>query len=45
MENVQLQCIRKMTRVKAHPSSAAVVVCGILLIHFRRRELCCRESM
>jgi len=44
LEKVQLQCLRRVTGALTHSSSAAVeVVCRILPVRFRRRELCCRE--
>jgi len=44
LENVQIQCLRRVIGAKAHSSSAAVeVICGIVPMRFRKRDLCCRE--
>ena len=44
LEKVQIQCLRRVTGALTHSSSTALeVVCGILPMRFRRRELCCRE--
>jgi len=40
LENVQLQCLKRITGAKAHCSSSAVeVVAGVLPFRFRKREL------
>ena len=44
LENVQIQCLRRVIGAKAHSSSVAVeVICGIVPMRFRKRDLCCRE--
>ena len=44
LEDVQLQCLRKVIGAKSHSSSVALeVISGILPFRFRKRELCCRE--
>ena len=46
LESTQVQCLRRILGAKAHSSSAAVeVICGILPMRFRRRELCSRGFM
>ena len=44
MKAVQIQCLRRITGIKAHSAfSAAEVVSGILPVRLCKRELCCRE--
>ena len=44
IEDVQLQCIRRVVGAKAHSSSSAVeVVSGVYPVGIRKRELCNRE--
>jgi len=46
LESTQVQCLKRILGAKVHSSSAAVeVICGILPMRFRRRELCSREFM
>ena len=45
-ESTQVQCLKRILGAKVHSSSAAVeVICEILPMRFRRRELCSREFM
>jgi len=44
VEQVQVQCLRRMIGAKAHSSSIAVeVITGTLPMRLRIRDLCCRE--
>ena len=44
MESTQHQCLKRVIGAKLHSSSSAVeVICGIMPIRFRKRELCNRE--
>jgi len=44
LDQTQVQCLISLIDAKACSSSAAVeVVCGIIPMRFRKRELCCRE--
>jgi len=44
LDLAQTQSLKRLIGAKVHSSSAAVeVVCGILPMRFRKRELCCRE--
>jgi len=44
LESAQSQCLKRITGAKTHSASSAVeVVCGIVPIRFRKRELCNRE--
>jgi len=46
LEQLQVQCLRSITGVKAHSSTAAVeVVCGVMPLRARFRELCSREFL
>ena len=46
LENVQLQCLKRIIGAKAHSSSSAVeVIAGVLPFRFRKRELCLREYL
>jgi len=46
LELTQVQCLKPILGAKVHTSSAAVeVICGIIPIRFRQRELCSREFM
>ena len=44
LEQLQVQCLRSITGVKAHSSAAAVEVdCGVMPLRIRFCELCSRE--
>ena len=44
LDQTQVQCLKSLIGAKVCSSSAAVeVVCGIIPMRFRKRELCCRE--
>ena len=46
MEQVQFQCLRSIVGAKACSSSAAIeVICGVMPIKIRIRELCSREYL
>ena len=46
LDQVRVQCLRSITGVKAHSSTAAVeVVCGVMPLRIRFRELCSREFL
>jgi len=43
LEDLQLQCIKRVLGTKAHSSSAIGVISSVIPFGIRKRELCCRE--